>query len=86
MYSFSQIQGFITNHGVSGGTGGGLGTLIAENLSFNFRKKAKMGFHVYPTSTISKNIVDSYNAAFSNGIKFFVFFCCTMNQTNSLVD
>ena len=36
------VQGFIMHHSVGGGTGSGLGTLILEHLSVNYRKKSKV--------------------------------------------
>merc|ERR550525_535966 len=56
------IQGFIVNHSVGGGTGSGLGSLMLERLSLDYRKKPKLGFEVYPSPTISTCIVEPYNA------------------------
>jgi len=56
------VQGFIINHAVGGGTGSGLGSLILENLAVDHRKKPKLGFEVYPSPTISTCIVEPYNA------------------------
>eukprot|EP01084_Bolivina_argentea_P219579 372396_1 len=59
------VQGFMINHGIGGGTGSGLACLILERLAVNYRKKSKLGFTVYPSSTYSTNVVDAYNSLFS---------------------
>jgi len=56
------VQGFMFNHSVGGGTGSGLGALILERIAVDYRKKTKIGFHVYPSPTISTNVVEPYNA------------------------
>eukprot|EP00494_Astrolonche_serrata_P032103 UN32372 len=38
------VQGFIIHNSISGGTGAGLGSLILENLSVYYRKKARLDF------------------------------------------
>lgn len=38
------VQGFLVNHAVGGGTGSGLGMLILEHLMVEFRKKIKNWF------------------------------------------
>ena len=40
------VQGFMVNHSVGGGTGSGLGMLILERLCVDFRKKGKIGFEI----------------------------------------
>jgi len=59
------VQGFIVNHAVGGGTGSGLGSLILERIATLYRKKAKIGFEIYPAPNISTCIVAPYNALFS---------------------
>jgi tubulin alpha len=56
------VQGFVINHSVGGGTGSGLGCLLLERLAVDYRKKSKLGFEVYPSPTISTCIVEPYNA------------------------
>jgi len=56
------VQGFIFNHSVGGGTGSGLGSLMLEKLAVDYRKKPKLGFEVYPSPTISTCVVEPYNA------------------------
>merc|ERR1719511_187015 len=59
------LQGFIINHAVGGGTGSGLGALILERIAVDYRKKTKFGFEVYPSPNISTCIVEPYNAMLS---------------------
>jgi len=56
------VQGFVVNHSVGGGTGSGLGALILERIAVDYRKKSKLGFEVYPSPTISTCVVEPYNA------------------------
>merc|ERR1712228_279498 len=46
---------------VGGGTGSGLGGLVLERLSVDYRKKSKIGFEVYPSPNLSPVIVEAYN-------------------------
>jgi len=59
------VQGFIVNHAVGGGTGSGLGALILERIAVDYRKKSKIGFEIYPAPNISTCIVEPYNAMLS---------------------
>jgi len=59
------VQGFMVNHSVGGGTGSGLGMLILERLCIDFRKKGRIGFEIYPSEKRSTCIVDPYNSIFS---------------------
>ena len=36
------VQGFVVNHSVGGGTGSGLGALILERIAVDYRKKSKV--------------------------------------------
>jgi len=56
------VQGFVVNHSVGGGTGSGLGALILERVAVDYRKKSKIGFEVFPSPTISTCVVEPYNA------------------------
>merc|ERR1712013_220874 len=56
------VQGFIINHAVGGGTGSGLGALILERIAVDYRKKPKIGFEVFPSPTISTSVVEPINA------------------------
>merc|ERR1711950_76145 len=59
------VQGFIINHAVGGGTGSGLGALILERIAVDYRKKSKIGFEIYPSPKISTCIVEPYNSMLS---------------------
>jgi len=56
------VQGFLINHSVGGGTGSGLGALMLERIAVDYRKKSKIGFEIYPSPTISNCVVEPYNA------------------------
>ncbi|ETO29394.1 tubulin alpha-3 chain [Reticulomyxa filosa] len=47
---------------VGGGTGSGLGSLILERLVIDYKKKAKLGFEIYPSPNLSTSVVEPYNA------------------------
>jgi len=59
------VQGFIMNHAVGGGTGSGLGALILERIAVDYRKKSKIGFEIYPSPKLSTCIVEPYNSMLS---------------------
>jgi len=59
------VQGFLINHAVGGGTGSGLGALILERIAVDYRKKSKIGFEIYPAPNLSTCIVEPYNAMLS---------------------
>jgi tubulin alpha len=54
------VQGFVINHSVGGGTGSGLGALILERIAVDYRKKSKLGFEVYPSPNLSTCVVEPY--------------------------
>ncbi|KAH9301816.1 hypothetical protein KI387_013399, partial [Taxus chinensis] len=59
------LQGFLVFHAVGGGTGSGLGSLLLERLSVDYRKKSKLGFTVYPSPQVSTSVVEPYNSVLS---------------------
>merc|ERR1712217_55656 len=65
MDNSQNVQGFIINHAVGGGTGSGLGALILERIAVDYRKKSKIGFEVYPAPNLSTCIVEPYNSMLS---------------------
>jgi tubulin alpha len=60
------VQGFLMNHSVGGGTGSGLGALILEHIADQYKKKCKFSFDIYPSPNISTCIVEPYNALLSS--------------------
>ncbi|KAL0489041.1 tubulin alpha [Acrasis kona] len=60
----TDLQGFLMFHSVGGGTGSGLGALLLERLSAEYRK-SKLSFAVYPSPQLSNAIVEPYNSVFS---------------------
>jgi tubulin alpha len=59
------VQGFVINHAVGGGTGSGLGALVLERMAVDYRKKSKLGFEIYPSPNLSTCVVEPYNAMLS---------------------
>ncbi len=58
----SGLQGFLVFHSFGGGTGSGFASLLFDQLSYDFGKKAKLEFAVYPAPQISTAVVEPYNA------------------------
>jgi len=58
----SGLQGFMVFHSVGGGTGSGFGSLLLERLSFDYGKKSKLDFCVYPSPHLSTAVVEPYNS------------------------
>lgn len=56
------LQGFFIFHSFGGGTGSGLGSLLMERLSNEYRKKSKLEFAVYPAPQVSNSVVEPYNS------------------------
>eukprot|EP01083_Nonionella_stella_P218302 782938_1 len=59
------IEGFIMNHSVMGGTGSGVGALVLETLSDDYKKTSKIGYDIYDENR-STYSMQPYNALFSN--------------------
>ncbi|KAH3679984.1 hypothetical protein WICPIJ_008460 [Wickerhamomyces pijperi] len=55
------LQGFLFTHSLGGGTGSGFGSLLLEQLSLEYGKKAKLEFAVYPGPQVSTSVVEPYN-------------------------
>lgn len=56
------MQGFLIFNSLGGGTGSGFTSLLMERLSFEFAKKNKLQFSIYPSPKISTAIVEPYNS------------------------
>eukprot|EP01084_Bolivina_argentea_P219580 372397_1 len=60
------VQGFVINNAVGGGTGSGLGALVLERVAVDYRKKSKLGFHMFPFNNMySTAQTEAYNALLS---------------------
>eukprot|EP01133_Synstelium_polycarpum_P012302 gene12302-14427_t len=59
------LQGFLVFHSVGGGTGSGFGSLLLQRLSFDYGKKSKLDFCVYPSPQVSTSVVEPYNSVLS---------------------
>jgi tubulin beta len=55
------LQGFQLCHSLGGGTGSGLGTLIASQLAEEFPDRILMTFSVVPSPKVSDTVVEPYN-------------------------
>ncbi len=55
------FQGTITNHSISGGTGSDFGALCLERIAVDYRKKAKIGFHIFLDEQKSTTPLQIYN-------------------------
>jgi len=58
----SGLQGFLIYNSIGGGTGSGLGSLLLERLSVEYGKKTKVGFNIFPDSTLSTSVIEPYNS------------------------
>lgn len=58
-------QGFIIHNSISGGTGGGLGSLILERLCVDYRKKCKFAFHSFMDENQLTSSIEVYNSLLS---------------------
>ncbi|XP_075248936.1 tubulin alpha-2 chain-like isoform X2 [Convolutriloba macropyga] len=58
----SGLQGFLVFHSFGGGTGSGFTSLLMEQLSCYYGKKAKLEFSIYPAPRISTAVVEPYNS------------------------
>ena len=56
------LQGFLVYHSFGGGTGSGFASLLFDQLSFDFGKRAKLEFAVYPAPQVSTAVVEPYNS------------------------
>uniref|UniRef100_A0A8W8MDJ6 Tubulin alpha chain n=1 Tax=Magallana gigas TaxID=29159 RepID=A0A8W8MDJ6_MAGGI len=56
------LQGFLIFRSVGGGTGSGFTSLLMERLTWEYGKKSKLEFAVYPAPHVSTAIVEPYNS------------------------
>ena len=64
--SCDYVQGFVFNHSLSGGTGGGLGALILERIAVDYRKKSKFGCEIIPSAYMAQQSnMEIYNSLLS---------------------
>lgn len=64
------LQGFLFTHSLGGGTGSGLGSLLLEHFSYEFGKKSKLEFAVYPGAQVSTSVVEPYNTVLTTHSTF----------------
>ena len=56
---------YYDTYAIGGGTESGLGSLMFEAISRDYRKKCKIDFPVIPSGAISTSCVEPYNAILS---------------------
>lgn len=57
----TNLQGFILQHSLGGGTGSGLTSLILERLRVEYGKKPNLTFCINPSPNLSTSTVEPYN-------------------------
>eukprot|EP01083_Nonionella_stella_P155087 500550_1 len=60
-----ELQGFIVNNSMSGGTGAGTGALALERIAVDYRKKCKFGFHAFADDRRLSSPIQVYTALLS---------------------
>ena len=65
MESVDYCEGIIMYHSTAGGTGSGLGGLIAENLASEYYKKAKMTVALFSSPDEGVSAMEPYNTLFT---------------------
>jgi len=61
----NNLQGFLVIHSLGGGTGSGFTSLLQEEISMEYGKKAKLQFSIYPAHQMGAAVVTPYNAVLS---------------------
>ncbi len=56
------LQGFLIYHSFGGGTGSGFGSLLLDQISYDFSKTTKLEFAIYPAPQVATAVVEPYNA------------------------
>ena len=58
----SGLQGFLVYHSFGGGTGSGFTSLLLDKLFYDYGKKSKLEFAIYPAPQVATAVVEPYNA------------------------
>ena len=56
------LQGLQMVHGLGGGTGSGLGTLLINKMREEYPDKIMTTFSIFPSPKVSDTVVEPYNA------------------------
>lgn len=59
------LEGFMLYHSLGGGTGSGLGAMLLERLSDEYKGKIKVSLSVFPSPSVSTTVVEPYNSVLS---------------------
>eukprot|EP01083_Nonionella_stella_P062318 162044_1 len=62
MEAANNVQGFIFNHSISGGSGGGLGTRILQTIATDYKKKIRVGMNVMFDDCRTCGAMEIYNS------------------------
>ncbi|XP_055851308.1 uncharacterized protein LOC129915678 [Episyrphus balteatus] len=84
--SCSNLRGFLIFRSIGGGTGSGLGNLIAEQLLDTYEKVAKMEFIIFPSPSLSPLIVEPYNALLATHLGMDSIECSCILDNEALYD
>ncbi|CAK83663.1 unnamed protein product, partial (macronuclear) [Paramecium tetraurelia] len=63
--TMDRLDEFVITNSISGGTGSGFFSMLSDMLPVDFDKVRQNGFIIFPSSEMSNNIVEVYNAGFS---------------------
>ena len=80
------LSGFIFYRSFGGGTGSGFSSLLMERLSFDYGKKTKLEFSIYPAPRISTAIVEPYNAVLTTHTTMDHIDCCFIVDNEAIFD
>ncbi|KAK9500005.1 hypothetical protein O3M35_002921 [Rhynocoris fuscipes] len=72
-----QVNGFMTFHSLTGGTGSGFHSLIDDLLSDNYNKKRLLEVALIPSSQLSTSVVEPYNTVLATN--------AAMDKTNCVM-
>ncbi|XP_055907739.1 tubulin alpha chain-like isoform X2 [Eupeodes corollae] len=84
--SCSNLRGFLIFRSIGGGTGSGLGNLIAEHLLELYEKIAKVEFIIFPSPSLSPLIVEPYNALLATHLGMDSMECSCILDNEALYD
>ncbi|XP_033340658.2 tubulin alpha-2 chain [Megalopta genalis] len=80
----SKPTGFIVFRSLSGGTGGGFGSMLLERLTCDFPKHVTVDFTICPAPNLSSVIVEPYNAVLATHVSVDHVDCCFLADNEAL--
>lgn len=82
----SGMQGFLFHHSFGGGTGSGFTSLLMERLTYDYGKKSKLEFAIYPAPQISTACVEPYNSVLVTHSTLENSDCCFVVDNEAIYD